>query len=381
AGLVSATVTDWNSNSTSINDTVPIVFSGGLTRAPGEAVAGSPYAITQGTLTANANYNITVFTGNNLTITTAPLTVTANNATRPVNQPDPPFSATYSGFQFGETPAVLTGALSLTTTAIITSPPGPYPITPSGQTSTNYAISYVDGTLAVIGGSSPQIPTGISDLATNLVVGGLQQLGSGAANGDGANCSDSNRPYGTALLTTASVWAPEACDTRVLEPVRLVAAPAAKEARPIQEAEPAPKPAPEITAALAADKPSAPPADNLSAPRQAEPRREEVTTAKPALPARRPGLRYNDVMTAVMYLDLAAVVELLDLGWWVDRPDSRGRTPLMAAALNGDVAMTRLLLQRGADPSRRAPGGSVLDYARMTGNAEVIELLLRAGAR
>jgi ankyrin repeat protein len=86
-------------------------------------------------------------------------------------------------------------------------------------------------------------------------------------------------------------------------------------------------------------------------------------------------------MTAVMFLDLAAVTELLDLGWWVDRPDSRGRTPLMAAALNGDVAMTQLLLQRGADPNRRAPDGSVLDHARKGGNAEVLDLLRRAGAQ
>lgn len=49
-------------------------------------------------------------------------------------------------------------------------------------------------------------------------------------------------------------------------------------------------------------------------------------------------------MTAVMYRDQAAVAELLDLGWCVDRPDSNGLTPLMAAALNGDAAMTELLL-------------------------------------
>jgi len=53
----------------------------------------------------------------------------------------------------------------------------------------------------------------------------------------------------------------------------------------------------------------------------------------------------------------------------------------MAAAVNGYVAMARLLLQRGADPNRRAPGGSVLDFARRGGSAEVIELLLGAGAR
>jgi hypothetical protein len=100
-----------------------------------------------------------------------------------------------------------------------------------------------------------------------------------------------------------------------------------------------------------------------------------------AFPGPRDGLKYNDVMTAVVFRDPEAAIELLNLGWWVDRRDSIGRTPLMAAAEIGDVAMTRLLLQRGADPNQRAPGGSVLDYARRGGNAEVSDLLLRAGAR
>ncbi len=40
--------------------------------------------------------------------------------------------------------------LSCTTTAVTNSPVGGYPITCSGQTSTNYAITYVAGTLHVI---------------------------------------------------------------------------------------------------------------------------------------------------------------------------------------------------------------------------------------
>jgi ankyrin repeat protein len=53
----------------------------------------------------------------------------------------------------------------------------------------------------------------------------------------------------------------------------------------------------------------------------------------------------------------------------------------MAAAWNGDVAMTQLLLKGGADPNRRGPGGSVLDYAGRGGDIQVIELLRRSGAR
>ena len=56
------------------------VLNGALTRAPGETVPGSPYAITQGTVTNanNPNYSIT-FVNGQLVITPAPLTIAADN--------------------------------------------------------------------------------------------------------------------------------------------------------------------------------------------------------------------------------------------------------------------------------------------------------------
>ena len=64
----------------------------------------------------------------------------------------------------------------------------------------------------------------------------------------------------------------------------------------------------------------------------------------------RPGPRYNDLMTAVMYRDAAGVEELLAFGKWPDKPDSRGLTPLAAAVLLGDAASAEALLRSGADP-------------------------------
>src|SRR5439155_16258183 len=61
-----------------------------------------------------------------------------------------PFTVRYSGFVNGETSAVLGGTLSFTgagTTAVNAG--GPYTVTPGGQTSSNYAISYVDGSLNI----------------------------------------------------------------------------------------------------------------------------------------------------------------------------------------------------------------------------------------
>jgi hypothetical protein len=146
---VNTTVSDWNGSNTPISDTVASAFSGALSRAAGESVPGSPYAITQGTLAANVNYNITTFTGNSLAIVPAPLTIIANDASRAANQPNPPFSATYSGFRLGDTPADLTGTLSFSTPAALDSPAGAYAITPFGQTGGNYVFTYVNGTLTI----------------------------------------------------------------------------------------------------------------------------------------------------------------------------------------------------------------------------------------
>jgi len=52
-----------------------------------------------------------------LTVSPAPLTVTANNATRVFGQANPAFTASYSGFVHGDGVGVLTGSPSLSTTA------------------------------------------------------------------------------------------------------------------------------------------------------------------------------------------------------------------------------------------------------------------------
>jgi uncharacterized RDD family membrane protein YckC len=92
--------------------------------------------------------------------------------------------------------------------------------------------------------------------------------------------------------------------------------------------------------------------------------------------------KFNDVMTAVLYQDRETVNLLLDLGRWIDKRDSNGLTPLMAAALRSDAAMARLLLERGADPTLQAPGGlTALDFALETGDTTTSQLLQGGGAR
>ncbi|MDP9074989.1 MAG: hypothetical protein M3N98_12615 [Actinomycetota bacterium] len=84
-----------------------------------------------------------------LNVTAAPLTVTANRATRMYGQPNPALVASYDGFVNGDSATSLAGTLIFTTPATAASSVGNYPITPSGHSSNNYSIAYHDGSLAV----------------------------------------------------------------------------------------------------------------------------------------------------------------------------------------------------------------------------------------
>ena len=87
------------------------------------------------------------------------------------------------------------------------------------------------------------------------------------------------------------------------------------------------------------------------------------------------GPRYNDLMSAVMYGDVASVNELLRLGRWPDKPDSRGMTPLMAAAELGDLKTAEVLLRGGAT------AGPAIKVAEQRGDAEMLRLLKRYARR
>ena len=116
-----------------------------LSRTAGET-AGT-YAINTA-LGSNPNYSVTVVDGN-LTIVPKVLTVTAYSYTIAQGDPAPTFAAAITGFIPGENEAVLGGTLSFTTAYTANSAADNYAIVPTGYTSTNYAINYVNGTLTV----------------------------------------------------------------------------------------------------------------------------------------------------------------------------------------------------------------------------------------
>lgn len=133
------------------------VFSNALVRAAGETVPGGPYAITRGTLAANGNYTVNTFTPAALTITPAALRVIADDKARLAGDPNPPFTSRITGFRFADTIASLSGNLSLDSNAGVATPSGNYAIVPSGVSSPNYAVTFVNGTLRV-GLSTPPEP-------------------------------------------------------------------------------------------------------------------------------------------------------------------------------------------------------------------------------
>ena len=119
----------------------------GALATPATAASGvGNYAITQGSLSAGADYTIG-FTSGTLTVNTAALTITANDASKTYGAL-PAFTASYSGLVNGDTSSVVSG-LSLSTTATAASNAGTYAITPGGATASNYAIAYASGTLNV----------------------------------------------------------------------------------------------------------------------------------------------------------------------------------------------------------------------------------------
>jgi uncharacterized repeat protein (TIGR01451 family) len=111
-------------------------------------VAGNPYSITASGA-VDSDYAISYVVGT-LTVTPVALTITTDNKTVQYSDPAPAFTVTYSGFVPGDGPSVLSGSLSGSTTRTLLSNVGTYPITCSGQTSSDYTITYVAGALTVI---------------------------------------------------------------------------------------------------------------------------------------------------------------------------------------------------------------------------------------
>jgi gliding motility-associated-like protein len=147
----------------SINPTLAVTYTGfvngdtqatvittpatATTTAVSTSNAGA-YPITASGAVVSANYSITYVAGT-LTVNKVALVITAVSQSRPYNTVNPTFTVTYNGFINGDDATKLTKLPTITTTALITSNAGTYPITASAATATNYNITYVAGVLTV----------------------------------------------------------------------------------------------------------------------------------------------------------------------------------------------------------------------------------------
>jgi beta-glucosidase len=144
---------DWGDGSAATAGTVTSTGGGGFAVTGSHTYAASgPFTITT-TISDNAP-----FAGGQSTTTTSAtvakpsLTVTADDKTRLFGQPNPPFTTTITGFVAGDSPSVVSGSAACSTTAVPSSPAGPYPITCTLGTLSvaNYIFGpFVPGTLTV----------------------------------------------------------------------------------------------------------------------------------------------------------------------------------------------------------------------------------------
>ena len=133
-------------------DTITSVSLSSTGAASTATVAGSPYAIVaSGAVgTGLGNYTIS-YTDGSLTVNPVALSITANNDSKTYDKAvySGGNGVVYSGFVNSETSAVLGGTLAFGGTSQGSTNAGSFTIVPSGLTSSNYTISFHNGTLTV----------------------------------------------------------------------------------------------------------------------------------------------------------------------------------------------------------------------------------------
>ena len=121
-----------------------------------------------------------VYVDGTLTVGQATLTVTAGNASRAYGAANPAFTASAAGAQNGDT-----FSFTESTTAVVASPAGTYPIVPvaTGANLANYTVVYVNGTLTV-GQATLTVTAGNASRAYGAANPAFTASAAGAQNGD-----------------------------------------------------------------------------------------------------------------------------------------------------------------------------------------------------
>ena len=127
---------------------LPVAMANGAAISPSFATLGVGVHHVAAVYSGDANYAAIVSPILTKIVTKAPLTIVASSAMKVYGRANPPIFAAEFGFVLGQS-LNLKGVLNVATTATVGSHVGSYPVTPSGLTSANYAITYVNGTMAV----------------------------------------------------------------------------------------------------------------------------------------------------------------------------------------------------------------------------------------
>ncbi len=124
-------------------------ISGLMDRSAGED-AGD-YAFALGTLGAGINYNLIVATAPTFSITPVALTITAEDKEKCYDGAiySDGYTVSYNGFINSEDEGILGGTLVFGGTSDTATIAGNYSIDPSGLTSSNYSINYINGTMVI----------------------------------------------------------------------------------------------------------------------------------------------------------------------------------------------------------------------------------------
>ena len=123
----------------------PTISCGATATSP---VGTYPITVSYTKAEGESMLNITCVNGS-MTITKAPLTITAKSYTIKRGEEMPTLEATYTGLKNRETDTVFTKKPVISTVAKPDTLPGTYPIVASGAEAKNYEMSYVDGTLTI----------------------------------------------------------------------------------------------------------------------------------------------------------------------------------------------------------------------------------------
>ncbi|MBW6479408.1 MAG: T9SS type A sorting domain-containing protein [Bacteroidales bacterium] len=154
---------------------------------------------------SSGNYNIQFLPGE-LTITKAPLVITADDKSKTYNgQVFTAFTVSYSGFVNDETPGVLQGTLSYSGPATTAINAGQYTITPQGLTSVNYEIVFVNGLLTISKANLTVTASNKSKVYDGQVFTGFTALYSGFISGENPNNLQGTLSFSGSAITATNV--------------------------------------------------------------------------------------------------------------------------------------------------------------------------------